>query len=80
MEMTTIEVLNRGMECLIKNMGIIEAEQFIAAVMREKFDYTKWQREYFAGKTADQIHEEAVEYAVQNPYKGKAQILKEPVE
>ncbi len=26
----------------------IEAEYFIAAVQRERFDYTKWHQEYFA--------------------------------
>ncbi len=45
MEMTTIEVLNRGMQCLVEHMGIINAEQFISTVIREKIDYTKWQRE-----------------------------------
>ena len=44
---TTIELLSRGMECLIETMGVVEAEYFIAAVRRERFDYTKWQREYF---------------------------------
>ena len=34
----TIELLNRGMECLIREMGIVEAEYFIAAVQRERFD------------------------------------------
>ncbi|WP_044962662.1 hypothetical protein [Treponema denticola] len=44
---TTIDLLSRGMECLIETMGVVEAEYFIAAVRRERFDYTKWQREYF---------------------------------
>ena len=44
---TTIELLSRGMECLIETMGVVEAEYFIAAVRRERFDYTKWQRDYF---------------------------------
>ncbi|MGF7109491.1 hypothetical protein [Treponema pedis] len=43
----TIELLSRGMECLVESMGVVEAEYFIAAVRRERFDYTKWQREYF---------------------------------
>ena len=46
--MTTMELLNRGMDCLVKNMGIVEAESFIAAIQRERFDYTKWHQEYFA--------------------------------
>ena len=43
----TIELLSRGMECLIQALGVVEAEYFIAAVQKERFDYTKWQREYF---------------------------------
>ena len=43
----TIELLSRGMECLVESMGVVEAEYFIAAVRRERFDYTKWQKEYF---------------------------------
>ena len=46
--MTTTELLTRGMDCLVKNMGIVEAESFIAAIQRERFDYTKWHQEYFA--------------------------------
>ncbi|MCR4764358.1 MAG: hypothetical protein K5696_12600 [Lachnospiraceae bacterium] len=75
MEMTTVEVLNRGMECLVNNMGIVEAEHFITIVIREKFDYTKWQREYFDQKSPDQIHREAVEYAKNHPYQGKAKVI-----
>ena len=43
----TVELLSRGMECLVQTMGVVEAEYFIAAVQRERFDYTKWQREHF---------------------------------
>ncbi len=46
--MATMELLTRGMDCLVKNMGIVEAESFIAAIQRERFDYTKWHQEYFA--------------------------------
>ncbi len=43
----TIELLSRGMECLVESLGIVDAEYFIAAVRRERFDYTKWQSEHF---------------------------------
>ena len=46
-EPPAMELLSRGMECLVESMGVVEAEYFIAAVRRERFDYTKWQREYF---------------------------------
>ena len=43
----TVELLTRGMECLVQALGVVEAEYFIAAVQRERFDYTKWQRDHF---------------------------------
>ena len=45
---STVELMSRGMECLVKHMGIVEAESFIAAILRERFDYTKCHKEYFA--------------------------------
>ena len=48
------EIMNKGMKCLTQHLGSIEAEQFISIIIREKFDYTKWQREYFDAKTPDQ--------------------------
>ncbi len=59
----TIELLSRGMECLIRNMGVIEAEYFIAAVQREHFDYTKWQREHFDNMDLRTFVKNAAEYA-----------------
>ena len=32
----TIELLSRGMECLVETMGVVEAEYFITAVRRER--------------------------------------------
>lgn len=45
------EIMNKGRKCLTQHLGSIEAEQFISIIIREKFDYTKWQREYFDAKT-----------------------------
>ena len=60
----TVELMTRGMDCLVKNMGIVEAESFIAAIQRERFDYTKWRQEYFAqDETIDSFLTKAVDYA-----------------
>lgn len=75
MEMNTIEVMNRGMQCLIDHLGIIETEHFISVIIRERFDYTEWQRKYFDAISPEQFHKEAVEYAKTHPYKGKAKII-----
>ena len=72
MEMNTAEVMNRGMNCLVDNLGLVEAEYFISVIIREKFDYTKWQRDYFDKMPADQLHRNAVAYAEAHPYKGNA--------
>ena len=66
-----VEIMNRGMKCLTEQMGIIEAERFISIIIREKFDYTKWQREYFDQMKPGQFRAEALEYAKKHPHEGK---------
>ena len=77
MKMTTTEILIKGMQCLVENLGIVEAEQFVSAVKREKFDYTKWQRLYFDEIPVHQLHKEAVEYGRLHPFQGDAEIISE---
>lgn len=38
--MTTesIALMNRGMQCLVKELGDIAAEEFISVLLRERFD------------------------------------------
>lgn len=70
MDANTIEIVNKGMRCLTEQLGTVEAERFIAAVIRDRFDYTEWQKEFFDAKAADEFHENALEYAMENPYEG----------
>lgn len=35
MNVTTSEIMRKGMECLTQQMGIVEAEQFISVIIRE---------------------------------------------
>lgn len=72
METSTIEILNRGMRCLTEQMGIVEAEHFISTIIREKFDYTKWQREYFDAKTPEEISAEASGFERLQPFVSNA--------
>ena len=69
---STAEIMNRGMKCLTEQIGIVEAEQFISAIIREKFDYTKWQREYFDTKTPEEISAEASSFERIQPFTGNA--------
>ena len=68
----TIEIAIKGMKCLIDNMGIVDAEQFISIIIREKLDYTKWQQIYYDSMKPGEFHEKALEYAKTHPYTGKA--------
>ena len=40
-------ILKKGMDCLNKNLGTIEIEVFISAVLKSAYDYTSWRQEYF---------------------------------
>ena len=42
-----MEIMDKGINCLLEKLGVIETERFIAVISREKFDYTKWQRKRF---------------------------------
>lgn len=53
-------------------MGIVDAEHFISVIIREKFDYTKWQREYFDAKTAEEISAEAFNFEKTHPFTSDA--------
>ena len=63
MSATNAEILARGMKCLTQEMEILEAEQFVSIIIREKSDYTRWQREYFDAKTPKEISREVTIYA-----------------
>jgi hypothetical protein len=61
--MSTAKILEMGMPCLREHLGVVDAEQFIATVLRERFDYTKWQREHFDSMSLNELNAAAVEYA-----------------
>ncbi|MCD8348915.1 MAG: hypothetical protein LUD16_13440 [Lachnospiraceae bacterium] len=64
----SIEIMNKGMECLLEKLGIVETEQFISVIIREQFDYTKWQRDRFDAMDADEFNSAAVDYAKTHPF------------
>ena len=63
-----IEIMNRGSHCLLEKLGVVETERFIAVINRERFDYTKWQREYFDNMSSDEFNNAAVAYSKENPF------------
>lgn len=72
MSPSTAEIMSRGMNCLTKYLGVVEAERFVSAVIREKFDYTRWQREYFDAMSPAEISQQAEKFEQDEPYTGNA--------
>jgi len=56
---TEIKLL--GLEVLNEHLGLDKTERFIALIQREKFDYTKWRENLFAGLSGEEISKRAME-------------------
>jgi len=67
--MRSITVIKKeGMDCLVKSLGVLEAEVFISSILRDNFDYTEWQREYFDNQSLDNFLNKAKEYDQKTPF------------
>jgi len=44
-----------AIKCLISNFGVVQTERFISIIIKEPFDYTKWQRDLFNDMTTDEL-------------------------
>ncbi|MCD8149598.1 MAG: hypothetical protein LUE92_08550 [Clostridiales bacterium] len=66
---SSMEIMDRGINCLLEKLGVVETEQFISVIIREKFDYTKWQQEKFDNVSAEEFHSAAIAYAKENPFR-----------
>ena len=67
------DILIRGMKALTEKLGAIDAQRFISMIRRERFDYTKWRREYFDSTVPGEFQQKALEYAQNHPYTGDAE-------
>lgn len=66
MEDTAIdsEVKAKGFDILVKHLGKVEAERFIALIQRDSFDYTEWRKSYLHEQeegTIEEISKRAME-------------------
>lgn len=52
-------IKNDGMRVLAEELGLVEAERFIALMRREPFDYTEWQRSLFSDVPLEQLLQDA---------------------
>jgi hypothetical protein len=59
---TDTELKVQGIETLIKALGEVNAERFITLLLREPFDYTKWQRALWTDKSVDEVSQMAMQH------------------
>lgn len=52
---TDTEIKIKGVQTLITALGELDAERFITLLLREPFDYTKWQRNLWSDKSIEEI-------------------------
>jgi len=55
-----------GMRILAEQLGIVEAERFIAIIRREPFDYTQWRQGLYADVSLDTFLREAQNHREQD--------------
>ena len=48
-----------GMRALSDKLGLVEAERFVALIIREQFDYTKWQESLYENMGLQELCAEA---------------------
>jgi hypothetical protein len=56
------ELRLKGSEILLDQLGLLEAERFIALIQREPFDYSLWSQDLFKGQSIKEIVLDAKEY------------------
>ena len=55
--MTESQLRIDGMKALTDRFGMVEAERFVAILLREKFDYTQWRRSLWGNFSLDKLWE-----------------------
>ena len=53
-------IRHEGMKLLIDNLGMVNAERFIAQMIKEPFDYTEWQKNLFNEMSVQELSDAAM--------------------
>ena len=67
MARTDSVVRSEGMKILLDGLGRVDAERFISLIIKEPFDYTKWQNDLFEDEDVRSLSSKAMN-AVKNIY------------
>jgi hypothetical protein len=52
----------KGMDVLSETLGLVDAERFISLILREPFDYTKWQQDLYKNISLDEFYSNVKQY------------------
>jgi hypothetical protein len=58
--MTDAELRIKGLSILSKTIGNVDAERFISLMIREPFDYTKWQKDLWNEVSIEELSKNAM--------------------
>lgn len=58
---TDTVVKSDGMKALLDTLGKVDAERFISLIIKEPFDYTKWQNNLFHNMNVRDLSKVAME-------------------
>lgn len=58
---TDTEIKQKGIKALISELGSVQAERFISLLIREPFDYTKWQQELWPDESVQELSKKAMQ-------------------
>jgi len=58
---TDTEIKQKGLKALISELGSVQAERFISLIIREPFDYTKWQQELWPNESVEELDKKAMQ-------------------
>ena len=61
MMITGTEIKQRGIKALIADLANVQAERFISLIIREPFDYTKWQRDLWPDESVETLNRKSME-------------------
>lgn len=53
---------NEGMKVLTEHLGLVKAERFISLLLRESFDYTKWQNDLYKDVPLEKFLKDAMDF------------------
>jgi hypothetical protein len=54
-------IKTEGMHILLEKLGKVDAERFIALIIKEPFDYTKWQQNILSDLSVRELSKKAME-------------------